>query len=67
MQDLPACCRINGSTERTLAVLSRGDADKDERTTDHLGSTVLMLASLHGFPRVVRILQEGGAKRGDDR
>lgn len=48
-----------GSTERTLAVLSRGAIDIDGG--DHEGVTPLMFASLGGYARIVRILLSKGA------
>lgn len=50
---------INGSTERTLAVLARGEIDIDQG--DPEGITPLMFASFEGHARVVKILLNKGA------
>lgn len=50
-----------GSTKRTLAVLSRGEIDIDQRDHDQNGSTPLMMAATFGHPQVVTVLLNKGA------
>lgn len=49
----------NGSTERTVALLSRRSIDIDQRSPK--GMTPLMTAAEKGFSRVARILLNRGA------
>ena len=50
---------LNGSTERTIAALSRGVIGVDQ--TSRRGVTSLMVASCFGHERVVQVLQNRGA------
>ena len=59
MHELHVAAR-DGSTERTVSLLSRGAIDIDEGTPDD-GVTPLMLAAGLGYSRVVRILLNKGA------
>lgn len=56
--DLHGAAR-EGSTKRTLALLSQGPIDVNQGTP--LGSTPLMLGAFNGFPRIVKILLAKGA------
>lgn len=50
----------DGSTKRTMALLSRGEIDIDEGTRT-AGYTALMIAAFLGHPGVVTILLNNGA------
>lgn len=50
----------DGSLERTVAALSRGDGDIDQRYSNHY-FTPLMHAASSGYLRIARILLNNGA------
>lgn len=53
---------VAGSTELTHILLEKGQVDIDQRDPKRKGRSPLMLASLKGYSRVVRVLLNNGAR-----
>lgn len=50
---------MNGSTKRVVEILASGACGIDD--CDQLGSSALIYAAIHGYPRIVEILLDKGA------